>query len=136
MTSDTLDIVSIIISLISLFVSGYIWYSDKKSVWYWNIVIVPLQEIFKSLKAIDVNDKKNIVTNLNRYNRSMKDCSDFLEISISNKKITDLKEFIENQFNRITIAIMTNENGGNYMELISSFETQVYKKIAKLVLKK
>lgn len=136
MTSDTLDIVSIIISLISLFVSGYIWYSDKKSVWYWNIVIVPLREIFKSLKAIDVNDKKNIVTNLNRYNRSMKDCSDFLEISISNKKITDLKEFIENQFNRITIAIMTNENGGNYMELISSFETQVYKKIAKLVLKK
>lgn len=131
-----LDVVSIVISVFALVVSGYIWYSDKKSVWYWNIVIVPMQDIFKKLKDIDIQDKENIVTILNRYNRNIKDCSDFLEIGIKNKKLLDLQEFIENQFNKIAITIMTNDNGGNYLEVISTFEVQLYKKIAKLVLKK
>ena len=52
-----LDVVSIVISVIALFVSGYIWYSDKKSIWYWNIVIVPMQETFKKMKKIDIKDK-------------------------------------------------------------------------------
>lgn len=131
-----LDAVSIVISVFALVVSGYIWYSDKKSVWYWNIVIVPMQDIFKKLKDIDIQDKENIVTILNRYNRNIKDCSDFLEIGIKKKKLLDLQEFIENQFNKIAITIMTNDNGGNYLEVISTFEVQLYKKIAKLVLKK
>lgn len=131
-----LDVFSIIISIFALIVSGYIWYSDKKSIWYWNIVIVPMQDIFKKLKDIDIQDKENIVTILNRYNRNIKDCSDFLEIGIKKKKLLDLQEFIENQFNKIAITIMTNDNGGNYLEVISTFEVQLYKRIAKLVLKK
>ena len=131
-----LDVFSIIISIFALIVSGYIWYSDKKSIWYWNIVIVPMQDIFKKLKDIDIQDKENIVTILNRYNRNIKDCSDFLEIGIKKKKLLDLQEFIEIQFNKIAITIMTNDNGGNYLEVISTFEVQLYKRIAKLVLKK
>lgn len=132
----TLDIISIIISVVALFISGYIWYSDKKSVWYWNIVIVPMQDIFKKIKNIDINDKEMLVTNLNRYQRNLKDCSDFLSIGINDKKVIELQEFIENLFNKLSVIIMINENGGNYLEVISSFEIQLYKKIATLVLKK
>ena len=132
-----LDIVSIGIAVFSLIVSGYIWYSDKKSVWYWNIVLVPIQETFKEIKKINLDDEnKNVITILNRYCRSIKDYSDFLEISISNKKVLELKEYIENQFNKIAVTIMNNDGGGNYIEVISNFEIQLYKKIAKLVLKK
>ncbi len=132
-----LDIISIVIAGFSLIVSGYIWYSDKKTVWYWNIVLVPIQETFKNLKKIGLDDKdENRITILNRYCRSIKDCSDFLEISVKSKKVADLKDYIENQFNKITVTIMSNENGGNYLEVISNFEIQLYKKIAKLVLKK
>ena len=131
-----LDVVSIVISVIALFVSGYIWYSDKKSIWYWNIVIVPMQDIFKKMKKIDIEDKKNIVTILNRYSRNVKDYSDFLDIGVSKKKLSDLQEYIEGQFNKIVATILSNDDGGNYMEIISTFETQLYKRIAKLVLKK
>jgi len=132
----SLDAVSIVISVIALFVSGYIWYSDKKSIWYWNIVIVPMQDIFKQMKKIDIEDKENIVTILNRYSRNVKDYSDFLDIGISKKKLSDLQEYIEGQFNKIVATILSNDDGGNYMEIISAFETQLYKRIAKLVLKK
>ncbi len=131
-----LDVVSIVISVIALFVSGYIWYSDKKSIWYWNIVIVPMQDIFKKMKKIDIEDKKNIVTILNRYSRNVKDYSDFLDIGISKKKLSDLQEYIEGQFNKIVATVLSNDDGGNYLEIISTFETQLYKRIAKLVLKK
>lgn len=131
-----LDIVSIVISVLALIISGYIWYSDKKSVWYWNIVIVPMQDIFKKLKDIDIKNKESIVTILNRYNRNIKDCSDFLDIGISNKKLLNLQDYIESQFNKIAVIIMSNDDGGNYMEVISTFEIQLYKKIAKLVLKR
>lgn len=131
-----LDAVSIVISVIALFVSCYIWYSDKKSIWYWNIVIVPMQDIFKQMKKIDIEDKENIVTVLNRYSRNVKDYSDFLDIGISKKKLSDLQEYIEGQFNKIVATILSNDEGGNYMEIISAFETQLYKRIAKLVLKK
>ena len=131
-----LDIISIVLSAFALLISGYIWYSDKKSVWYWNIVIVPMQDIFKKIKLIDIKDKESLVTNLNRYQRNLKDCSDFLSIGIRDKKLKELQEFIENQFNKLSVTIMTNENGGNYLEVISSFEIQLYKRIAKLVLKK
>lgn len=130
------DIITIVISVIALIISGYIWYSDKKSVWYWNIVLVPMQDIFKKLKEINIKDKENIVTILNRYKRNIKDCSDFLGIGISNKKLLNLKEYIESQFDKIAVTIMSNDNGGNYIEVISTFEIQLYKKIAKLVLKK
>ena len=131
-----LDVVSIVISVIALIVSGYIWYSDKKSIWYWNIVIVPMQDIFKKMKKIDIEDKKNIVTILNRYSRNVKDYSDFLDIGISKKKLSDLQEYIEGQFNKIVATVLSNDDGGNYLEIISTFETQLYKRIAKLVLKK
>lgn len=132
-----LDIISIVIAVLSLVVSGYIWYSDKKSVWYWNIVLVPIQETFKSLKKINLDDKEeNKITILNRYCRNIKDYSDFLEISVKSKKVLELKEYIENQFNKITVTIMSSKSGGNYIEVISNFEIQLYKKIAKLVLKK
>ena len=131
-----LDIVSIVISIIALIVSGYIWYSDKKSIWYWNIVIVPMQDIFKKMKKIDIGDKENIVTILNRYSRNVKDYSDFLDIGIRKKKLLDLQEYIEGQFNKIVATILSNDDGGNYLEIISTFETQLYKRIAKLVLKK
>ena len=131
-----LDIISIVISLCALIISGYIWYSDKKSVWYWNIVLVPMQDIFKKMKSIDIKDKENIVTILNRYTRNVKDCSDFLDIGIKKKNLLDLQEYIEGQFNKIVATVFSNEDGGNYMEIISAFETQLYKRIAKLVLKK
>ncbi len=131
-----LDVVSIVISVIALFVSGYIWYSDKKSIWYWNIVIVPMQETFKKMKKIDIKDKNKIVTILNRYGRNVKDYSDFLDIGIRKKKLLDLQEYIEGQFNKIVATVLSHEDGGNYMEIISAFETQLYKRIAKLVLKK
>ena len=131
-----LDSVSIVISVIALFVSCYIWYSDKKSIWYWNIVIVPMQETFKKMKKIDIKDKNKIVTILNRYGRNVKDYSDFLDIGIRKKKLLDLQEYIEGQFNKIVATILSNDDGGNYMEIISAFETQLYKRIAKLVLKK
>ena len=33
-----------------------------------------------------------------------------------------LQDFIENQFNKIAITIMSNDNGENYLEVISNFE--------------
>jgi len=33
-----------------------------------------------------------------------------------------LQDFIENQFNKIAITIMPNNNGWNYLEVISNFE--------------
>ena len=62
--------------------------------------------------------------------------SDFLDIGISKKKLSDLQEYIEGQFNKIVATVLSNDDGGNYLEIISTFETQLYKRIAKLVLKK
>ena len=130
------DVVSIIISGIALLVSIIIWYGDKKSVWYWNIVIVPIQKIFDEVKQININDKKALILMLNRYSRSIKDCLSFLEIGVDKKKVNDIKILVENEFNRISTTIMINEDGGNYLELISSFEVQLYKMIAKHVIKR
>lgn len=88
------------------------------------------------MKKIGIEDKENIVTILNRYSRNVKDYSDFLDISISKKKLSDLQEYIEGQFNKIAFSILSNDDGGNYMEIISTFENQLYKRIGKLGLKK
>lgn len=69
------------------------------------------------------------------FYRNIKDCSDFLKIEIKKKKLLDLQNFIENKFNKLAITMMTNDNEENYLEVISSFEVQFYKKIFKKVTK-
>ena len=130
------DFLAIFISIIALVISIVIWISDKKSVWYWNVVINPMQENFKNLKGIDIIDKEKIITVLNRYIRTFKKSVEFLELGIKKDKVEDLKIYIESNINKICLVIFENENGANYLELISSFETELYKRIAKLVLKK
>ena len=129
-----LDIIAIGISLIALVISIIIWLSDKKTVWYWNIVIVPIQDIFKEFKKSDISDKKSFINIINSYTRSLKDCVSFLEISVKVKEVDKIKEFIEDKMDKIAKIVMTEENGGNYLESISSFEVRLYKKIAKLIL--
>lgn len=131
-----LDIIAICISILAMVVSIVIWLSDKKSVWYWNIVIVPIQELFKEFKKIDISDKTNFIEHVNGYTRNLKDYISFLEISVNQKKVEQIKEFIEDKMDKIVKIVMTEENGGNYLELISSFEVRLYKKIAKLILKR
>ena len=131
-----LDIIAICISILAMVVSIVIWLSDKKSVWYWNIVIVPIQELFKEFKKIDISDKTNFIKHVNGYTRNLKDYISFLEISVNQKKVEQIKEFIEDKMDKIVKIVMTEENGGNYLESISSFEVRLYKKIAKLILKR
>lgn len=131
-----LEIIAIVISVLALLVSIVIWLSDKKSVWYWNIVIVPIQNIFKDFKRIDISDEKNLINEINGYTRNLKDCVSFLEISVKEKKVEEIKEFIEDKMDKVVKVIMTEDSGGNYMELISSFEVRLYKKIAKVILRK
>lgn len=131
-----LDIAAICISLIALVVSIVIWLSDKKSIWYWNIVIVPIQETFKEFKRIDISDKTNYINIVNSCTRNLKDYVSFLEISINEKKVKKIQEFIEDKMDKIVKIVMTEPSGGNYLEVISSFEVRLYKKIAKLILKR
>jgi len=131
-----LEIIAIVISVLALLVSIVIWLSDKKSVWYWNIVIVPIQNIFKDFKRIDISDEKSLINEINGYTRNLKDCVSFLEISVKEKKVEEIKEFIEDKMDKVVKVIMTEDLGGNYMELISSFEVRLYKKIAKVILRK
>lgn len=131
-----LDIAAIGISLIALVVSIVIWLSDKKSIWYWNIVIVPIQETFKEFKKVDISDKTAFINNVNSYTRNLKDYVSFLEISIKEKKVQKIQDFIEAKMDRVANVVMTEPLGGNYLEVISSFEVRLYKKIAKLILKR
>lgn len=81
-------------------------------------------------------DKNSIITILNRYDRTFKNYVEFLELGIKKEKVEDLKLDIEANINEICLALVEGDNGANYLELISSFETNLYKEIAKLVLKK
>lgn len=131
-----LDVLAVIISLLAMIVSIVIWLSDKKSIWYWNIVIVPIQGIFKEFKSATISDKKNYINQVNAYTRNLKDYVSFLEISVSQNKVNQIEEFIEDKMDKIVKTVMISDDGGNYLELISSFEVRLYKKIAKLVLKR
>lgn len=135
-SSIYLDMIAIGISLIALVVSIVIWLSDKKSIWYWNIVIVPIQDTFKEFKKVDISDKTAFINNINSYTRNLKDYVSFLEISINEKKVKKIQEFIEDKMDKIAKVVMTELSGGNYLEVISSFEVKLYKKIAKLILKR
>ncbi len=131
-----LDVLAVIISLLAMIVSIVIWLSDKKSIWYWNIVIVPIQGIFKEFKSATISDKKNYINQVNAYTRNLKDYVSFLEISVSQNKVNQIKEFIEDKMDKIVKTVMIEDDGGNYLELISLFEVRLYKKIAKLILKR
>lgn len=131
-----LDIIAVFISALALVISVVIWLSDKKSVWYWNIVIVPIQELFKEFKKTDISDRKKYINYINGYTRNLKDYVSFLEISVNEVKVKEIKEFIEAKTDKIVKVVMTEDDGGNYLELISSFEVRLYKKIAKLILRR
>ena len=131
-----MSIIALILSIVSIVITYIIARNDNKNEWYWNIVINPINTQIDFLIKISDNPKneQEKMTEINRIFRIIKKTVSFLEINYSAKKIVELKTYIENEQNNITVKMFSSDE--NYVECINNFEIELYKKIFCLILNK
>lgn len=130
--ANVLSIISIIISVCTIYVTIILWKKERKDTWYWNIVLTPIHGIFKEMKSMDCENEYGIANKINQYDIMIKNSIDFLTIGVSKDKVNELKLFVERKFNKIVAIIDAEDSQQDLSMATSNFEIELFARIAKL----